>query len=590
MGLPSDNINTTASDVLQEGPGPYLTAVQVVPIFWGSAWADSSKPNPTWLDVTTAIINLMSGPYMDGLNQYGGIQPGSVKIVSGTRYSNTEPPNPFTDDKIHTFISDLFQAGLLPDPSTGQFLYVVFMPPGVSWTPGGLSGDHSPFQLNGVQAYCAWIGHGDLDGITTTFSHELAEACSDPGNGSGIVIEGSEIADWCGSYTAKLNGVEVQAYWSLSDHACIIPTVSLSATGRSWPVGTVTLSDAGFSASGLAVARNADGTLEAFGRGQADAAIWHIRQNPAPGFGFTYQAWNSLGGETMLASHCAIANADGRIEVFAVGTDGAVWHNFQNVANADPTNWSGWNSLGGTVIGPPCVARNANGTLEVFACGTNNALWHISQTSALDWGSNWNSLGGQILTGGLAVIPAICVGTNADGRLEAFVRGLDGAVYHNAQNQPNAVSGNWAGWHALGKAQQVVQIAVARNADGRLELFAIGTDGALWHISQTPAPDWGAAWNSLHGTVLGLLTVGTNLDGRLEVFVRGNDYGWWHIWQTAPNAGPSGWSAFLEGDLPVDALAVASNVDGRLELFAVGRSNGLLYHAWQMAPSNGWNW
>ena len=241
------------------------------------------------------------------------------------------------------------------------------------------------------------------------------------------------------------------------------------------------------------------------------------------------------------------------------------------------------------VIGAPCVARNADGTLEVFACGTDNALWHISQTSALDWGSNWNSLGGQILAG-FPVIPVICVGTNADGRLEVFVRGLDGAVYYSAQNQPNADPGNWAGWQALGKTQKVVQMAVASNADGRMELFAIGTDGVLWHISQTPAPDWGAAWNSLGGTFFGLLTVGTNLDGRLEVFVQGNNYGWWHIWQTAPNAGPSGWSPFLSGDLTVDGLAVASNVDGRLELFAVGDNDGLLYHAWQMAPSNGWNW
>ncbi len=589
MSLTSDNINTTLSDVLQQGPGPYLTAVQVVPIFWGSAWADSSNPNPTWLDVTTAIINLLAGPFMDGLNQYSGIQPGSVKIASGTRYPNTEPPNPFTDDKIHTFITDLFQAGLLPDPSTGQFLYVVFMPPGVSYTPGGFSGDHTVFQLNGVTAYCAFIGHGDLDGITTTFSHELAEACSDPGGGSGITIDNSEIADFCGSYTAKLNGVAVQGYWSLSARACVIPTVPLSGTGRSWPVGTVILSDAGFSASGLAVARNVDGTLEAFGRGQADTAIWHIRQNAGPGFGFTYDAWNSLGGATMLASHCVIANLDGRIEVFAVGTDGAVWHNFQNVPNAGPTDWSGWNSVGGTVIGAPCVARNANGTLEVFACGTDNALWHISQTSAPDWGSNWNSLGGQILTGGLVVIPVICVGTNTDGRLEAFVRGVDGSPYHNAQNQPNANTGDWTGWNSLDKTRTVVQLAVASNADGRLELFAIGTDEALWHISQTQAADWGSAWNSLGGAVLGLLTVGANLDGRLEAFVRGPDYGWWHIWQTVPNVGPSGWSKFLEGDIPVDGLAVASNVDGRLELFSVFRNDGRLCHAWQMAPSNGWN-
>jgi hypothetical protein len=33
MSLTFDTINTTATDILQVGPGPYLTAPTVVPIF-----------------------------------------------------------------------------------------------------------------------------------------------------------------------------------------------------------------------------------------------------------------------------------------------------------------------------------------------------------------------------------------------------------------------------------------------------------------------------------------------------------------------------------------------------------------------------
>ena len=32
-------------------------------------------------------------------------------------------------------------------------------------------------------------------------------------------------------------------------------------------------------------------------------------------------------------------------------------------------------------------------------------------------------------------------------------------------------------------------------------------------------------------------------DGRLEVFARGTDNALWHIWQTAPNNGWSGWAS-----------------------------------------------
>lgn len=41
-------------------------------------------------------------------------------------------------------------------------------------------------------------------------------------------------------------------------------------------------------------------------------------------------------------------NSDGRLEVFGVDTDRAVWHKWQTVPHAGP--WSGWNSLGGFLI------------------------------------------------------------------------------------------------------------------------------------------------------------------------------------------------------------------------------------------------
>src|SRR5215472_11634420 len=71
------------------------------------------------------------------------------------------------------------------------------------------------------------------------------------------------------------------------------------------------------------------------------------------------------------------------------------------------------------------------------------------------------------------------------------------------------------------------------NADGRLELFAMGSDQTLVHVWQKwPNGDW-SAWESLgkpHPTLapsgpdwLGGLAsvpaVGSNFDGRLEVFV-----------------------------------------------------------------------
>src|SRR5689334_18748555 len=48
-------------------------------------------------------------------------------------------------------------------------------------------------------------------------------------------------------------------------------------------------------------------------------------------------------------------NADGQLEVFAVGHDGLLRHRRQNPANGD---WSAWLSLGGSVLPGIAVANN----------------------------------------------------------------------------------------------------------------------------------------------------------------------------------------------------------------------------------------
>ena len=62
--------------------------------------------------------------------------------------------------------------------------------------------------------------------------------------------------------------------------------------------------------------------------------------------------------------------------------------------------------------------------------------------------------------------------------------------------------------------------ARGRNADGRLEIFARGGDGAVWHNWHTAPNNGWSGWYSLGGWI-DLLEVGPNADGRLEVFARG---------------------------------------------------------------------
>src|SRR5215471_8389413 len=235
--------------------------------------------------------------------------------------------------------------------------------------------------------------------------------------------------------------------------------------------------------------------------------------------------------------------------------------------------WSGWFSECGVLTSNVAVGQNADGRLEAFVRGTDNAIWHNWQTAPNGAWSGWSSLGGVVLT------PA-AVGRNADGRLEIFAKGTDGAVWHNWQVTPG---GGWSGWSSLAGVV-TSEIAVGKNVDGRLEIFARGTDGAVWHNWQvTPGGGW-SGWSSLAGVITSNIGVGQNADGRLEIFVRGTDGAVWHNWQVAPNGGWSGWSSL--GGVITSDIGVGQNADGRLEIFVRGTDDAL-WHNWQVAPNGG---
>jgi GH25 family lysozyme M1 (1,4-beta-N-acetylmuramidase) len=181
-----------------------------------------------------------------------------------------------------------------------------------------------------------------------------------------------------------------------------------------------------------------------------------------------------------------------------------------------------------------------------------------------------------------AQIAPVTVGVNADGRLEVFAAGTDTQVWHSWQVVPG---GGWAGfWGLTGSITGAP--AVAANADGRLEVFARGGDHRLWHQWQlTPSGAWSGFW-PMTGSMTDSPTVAINQDGRLEVFVRGSDGQLWHQWQLTPGGG---WSGFwpMTGSIS-GTPAVARNADGRLEVFVRG-GDGQLWHQWQVVPGGAWS-
>jgi hypothetical protein len=235
--------NPAGPVTLTDNGGPVLTNVEVVVIFWGSYWG-STSPAPavsadTYYQCFTGIV---TGPYMTGLEQYRGVGPGTML----GQFVNTTPPdpaNPYSNSDVETMLTNYLQNNSsCPPPLAGHNrFYAVVTPPNIGNTLGA-EGEHLNFTYNGVQAFYAWITddgqgltQGTSNGVVNTFSHELAEACTDPLLSSFLTSGGDggdEIGDACNNEFAivQMNGVScnVQCYWSEADNACIIPLGALS--------------------------------------------------------------------------------------------------------------------------------------------------------------------------------------------------------------------------------------------------------------------------------------------------------------------------------------------------------------------------
>ena len=341
----------------------------------------------------------------------------------------------------------------------------------------------------------------------------------------------------------------------------------------------------------LEVGKNVNGFLEIF-TVSSDRALWHRKQTTV---GIDWGDWASLGQPLPgLSGYTAIAaNKDGRLEVFCTGIDGALWHTWQVTPNG---TWSAWATLGKPtgvdLVLSINVHENSDGRLEVFMAGSDNALWHIWQKTP---GGAWNAWGILGTPPGTNSISYPVAGQNDDGRLEAFVIGSDNALWHKWQSTPG---GNWGGWSSLGKpsiANAFFIPFVRKNDDGRLEVFTVGTDGALWHLWQVAPNGTWSNWTSLSNpataTVQSAPSVRKNKDGRLEAFNIGSDGALWHIWQMSPGGAWGSWESLgmPSGSVILSAGPnVVENVDGRLEAFAGGLDNAL-WHAWQVSPGGNWS-
>jgi hypothetical protein len=215
--------------------GPLLTSVQVFTVFWGTAW--NQAPQDALLTKLNQFFDfILSSQLLDQLAEYSvpnqRITRGSL---IGTVTTASPPPAKTVDDSaIQTFVQQQISSGVLP-PTTPNTLYFLFLPPGVTVTQGGSAsckvfcGYHDAINNNifyAVMPYpgCAGClgGIAAFDALTSTTSHELCEAITDPVPGQGWYDDNNgEIGDICAWQTRTLGGYTIQLEWSNQANRCI---------------------------------------------------------------------------------------------------------------------------------------------------------------------------------------------------------------------------------------------------------------------------------------------------------------------------------------------------------------------------------
>lgn len=239
--------------------------------------------------------------------------------------------------------------------------------------------------------------------------------------------------------------------------------------------------------------------LDVFARG-TDNALWHRWWD-----GSAWSNWESLGG-VLTSGPAAVSWGPNRIDVLVRGTDNALWHTWW-----DGSAWRGWESQGGQLNGSPSAAAWASNRLDLFVRGTDDGLWH-KWWDGVGW-SVWVSQGGLLTESPGAV-------SWGPGRIDVFVRGTDNGLWHTWWD-----GNTWNGWES-GAGALTSGPAPASTAVGHLDIFARGTDNGLWRRSWSGTA-W-SSWSSVGGNwKTGPAAVSRAGSGQVDVFVVGTDNGLW---------------------------------------------------------------
>ncbi|MFE4366894.1 hypothetical protein ACFRMN_01315 [Streptomyces sp. NPDC056835] len=218
----------------------------------------------------------------------------------------------------------------------------------------------------------------------------------------------------------------------------------------------------------------------------------------------------------VMGDPAAVLNADGRISVFYRGAD----HTVRSVSHTSVAYavWAPAATIGGAAEGVPCPVLAADGRVAVFVRGGDDELW-ISEQRIPDTAGDW------IPFERIARTPAVSdpkAALDADGRIRVFWQGRDGAGCFLGRQ------GDYTAWNPEGTLKgggpAGAPYPFRSPLDGRLRIFAAGPGRALWVAEQkTVNSDQFTDLAPLNGALAGAPVPARHADGRISVFARGTD-------------------------------------------------------------------
>ncbi len=506
--------------------GPVISGPQLISFYWGAFTPEEIGGMQGWLAGFSGYLNGAGAPLGQDpvLAQYG-----VIGASLGPSHVEPEAPESASDADVHDKVNALQASGALPLFSWER-IFLVFTK-GISFSGYGrwcaYHGKWAPGATYAICPYPSAGGCGSNDPIASwqsVTSHEINEAVTDPGTGTGWVAGTEEGADVCAWQNVTLPFGTVQRFDDNLQTACSIyttqETIPLSAT--SWAANRLDLFMRGGDQTLIhkAWTGNAWGALEPLGgviRGRPPSVAWGpnrldiFARGQDNGLfhrwwnGHSWGGWEPLGG-TIIGDPEVVSWGSNRLDIFAEGTDGALWHKAWL-----GSSWGGWETLGGVIIGPPASVSWGANRLDIFARGLDGAMWH-RWWDGHAW-QGWASRGGTLVS---KPVP-VSWGPN---RLDIFARGLDNAVYHRWWD------GNaWGGWESIGGTIIGPPSAVSWGAN-RLDIFVINTDHTMGHRA-FDGHTWND-WESLGGTIVGAPVPVSWSANHLDVFARGMDNAIWH--------------------------------------------------------------